>query len=241
MSARWSIKEQRNLVETFEELSDQLVKLNGSPRKTVPEEFWSSVARVLEMLGHPSRSGVAVRKKFQSMGVAVQTQLPRQVPDYVDAISVLNASCSYEDTIEAALSGKFDAATGVVLDAGNRLIESHNLEKSSRGIAGPMPSISFRVEHDAMRKLEEIAEREGVSRTFAARMLIEAGLEADAKGKAEVDKKWGNLKYVDEMIFPDGECVIKVEGKLDGRYVARSELKATNIYRVEIGNGGMKV
>lgn len=176
MSARWSIKEQRHLIESLEESSHQLLKLNGRPRKTFPSDFWDRIANVLSMLGHPKRSGVAVRKKFQSMNVEIQPRLPDQT-----RVAVLEPESQIK--IQAAYErGK----------------EHYQRRASESGDAKPH-----------------------------AAPALPAG------------REWSNLKYIDEMIFPDGECVIKVEGKLDGRYVARSELKKTNIFRVDIGNGGM--
>ena len=177
MSARWSIKEQRHLIESLEESSHQLLKLNGRPRKTFPSDFWDRIANVLSMLGHPKRSGVAVRKKFQSMNVEIQPRLPDQT-----RVAVLEPESQIK--IQAAYEMGRDEHMMRAIESGPPNIE-------------PKPPVAKR--------------------------------------------KWGNLKYIDEMKFSDGECVIKVEGKLDGRYVARSELKTTSIFRVEIGNGGMKV
>lgn len=175
MSARWSIKEQRHLIESLEESAHQLVRLNGRPRKTFPSEFWDRIASVLSMLGHPNRSGVAVRKKFKSMNVEIQPRLQTRVAA-LDPESQIKIQAQYERGKQ-----KYQRR-----EAGSKDVKPHAVPASS------------------------------------------------------IEKKWSNLKYVDEMIFPDGECVIKVEGKLDGRYVARSELKKTNIFRVDIGNVEME-
>lgn len=177
MSARWSIKEQRHLIESLEESSHQLLKLNGRPRKTFPSDFWNRIANVLSMLGHPKRSGVAVRKKFQSMNVEIQPRLPDQT-----RVAVLE----------------------------------------------PESQIKIQAAYERGREFYQSRASQSVS------------VKPPATPTPPAEREWGNLKYIDEMIFPDGECVIKVEGKLDGRYVARSELKKTNIFRVDIGNVEME-
>ena len=174
MSARWSIKEQRHLIESLEESSHQLLKLNGRPRKTFPSDFWDRIANGLSMLGHPKRSGRAVRKKFQSMNVEIQPRLPDQT-----RVAVL------EPESQIKLQAQYERG-------------KQKYRRKEEGPKDVKPCVS--------------------------------------PTAPTTEKKWSDLKYVDEMIFSDGECVIKIEGKLNGRYVARSQLKTANVFSVSPSN-----
>ena len=76
-------------------------------------------------------------------------------------------------------------------------------------------SIAFRLENDVMGKLESLASREGVSRSHAARKLIEAGL--NSLGDEDVKTDSARLDNLAEILKEERSSVLRELAEMRSR------------------------